>query len=69
MRERQRKSKRAVEESKRDRITKGKNKKGRKGGETERKERARVRVLTTTQRAHATTMNEWNSEFIKQSSS
>jgi len=36
--------------------------KGGTGRETERRERARVRALKTTQRAHATTMNEWMSE-------
>ena len=36
--------------------------KGRRGRETERRERARVRALKTTQRAHTTTMNGWMSE-------
>ena len=36
--------------------------KGGRGRETERRERAHVRALKTTQRAHATTMNEWMSE-------
>jgi len=35
---------------------------GGRGRETERRERARVRALKTTQRAHATTMNDWMSE-------
>ena len=40
--------------------------KGGRGRETERREQARVRALKTTQRAHATTMNEWMSEFISE---
>jgi len=36
--------------------------KGGRGRETERRERACVRAPKTTQRAHATTMNEWMSE-------
>ena len=41
-------------DSERKRIRKG----GRRG-DTQRKERARVRVLKTAQRANATSMNEW----------
>ena len=40
--------------------------KGGRGRETEGRECARVRALKTTQRAHATTMNEWTSEGISE---
>jgi len=40
--------------------------KGGRGRETERREHARIRALKTTQRAHATTTNEWMSEWISE---